>query len=148
MLRVRVGRRGELVASGSTAHAPRIFFSVCFKYIRSDCNYECAPNKVYVFDLDITLLWPLSEPSSDHCALTAARCREKDELASCVVFVIHGGCVRIVAVFMSSIVMITYSLPRNDIPRSIITDLLCQVDCGISPLWVFVEYSVMSCKLY
>jgi hypothetical protein len=48
----------------------------------------------------------------------------KDELASCLVFVIHGGCVRIVAVFVSSTVMITYNLPRNDVPRSVRTDLL------------------------
>lgn len=48
----------------------------------------------------------------------------KDELASCLVIVIHGGCVQIVAVVMNSTVMITYSLPRNDVPRSVRTDLL------------------------
>lgn len=48
----------------------------------------------------------------------------KDELASCLVFVMHGGCVRIVAVFMNSTVMFTHSLPRNDVPRSVRTDLI------------------------
>jgi hypothetical protein len=48
----------------------------------------------------------------------------KDELASCLVFVIHFGCVRIVVVFMKSAVIITYNLPRNDVPRSVRTDLL------------------------
>ena len=74
----------------------------------------------------------------------------KDELASCLVFVVHGGrcCVRLVAVFMDSTVIITYNLPRNDVPRSVWNRFtLCRVDCGKSPVRLYVEYSIMNCNL-